>query len=167
MTAQIWPKDAAEIERQGMEKLSPLLLPYSELANALQEFAPVCFREIREVTGSFDAPARVQLRLVNRISADVRALELLTERGYVQQAWTLLASIFEHAFRCGFIGKDDERAAKWLSYEGEQGYPDVYSAIDNTVRLLGLPDNALSKEHGFYKDLCELKHAHPKVQRYY
>lgn len=111
--------------------------------------------------------AQVQARLLARLTSDLRVIELAAIRSYSLQAFTLLASMFEHAHVVSYIGTDDKRAALWLNHtEQRETYPKpLRVAVQATAELLGSTEASIKTEMGLYRLFCMVKHGNPMIQR--
>ena len=113
-----------------------------------------------------DDSLRVSLLLLGRIGNDLRAITLVSERGYGGQACALAANVFELAWQTTWITADSEEAARWMETTRltERG-TDWVKAITRYLRLNHhpKPHEQLAVERKVYARLCALKHGNPAI----
>ncbi len=122
-----------------------------------------------------DLPAQVQVRILVRMSNDVRVVEIASFSGYSQQALGLAATVYELAAAFAFIGTNEERAQKWQQHsDWRNSYPGTSSrpaGMRSLLRELGVPNADLDvrtdQHERVYKFLCMAKHGNPEMLRKY
>jgi len=108
--------------------------------------------------------------LIAKISDFTRPISLLSSMGYVDQAATLAASVFELSHTLLYIGCDESRAQKWKEADTiDSGMPrKVFnlswaSLVECNKKTY---DNTMMNEHEYniYQQLCWMKHSLPMLQ---
>lgn len=119
--------------------------------------------------GGHGSAGEVQVRLLNRLATELRAVELCSLYGYQLQAMSLAANLVEHAHVLGYIGRSEQRAQEWLQHEKfERSYPgSVRKAIRGSLEEQGRPPTDLAVEWTAYGSLCIAKHGNPQALRNY
>jgi hypothetical protein len=114
---------------------------------------------------------RVHTSLLARVIEDLRVCVWTATRGYTMQAWSVAASCFEAAYSLGHIGKDVERAKRWLDHMNLDTAPwNVYDSVLGTTMFLKITDpierkQIVDDEYTLYKRLCMGKHVNPLTER--
>jgi hypothetical protein len=155
-----------EVEEDVRRQLLPFVRSYVELADRASS---TIHRTLDVATPAEQASlaANVRMMLLVRIVKDLRAVTLLGERGYVQQAWTLASSLAEVAYDVGFIGASEERAERWTKHEDLKRRPwSVYDAIGASLRALNQDISQLEPAYREYCHLCLAKHGNPAMQKF-
>jgi hypothetical protein len=100
----------------------------------------------------------------------LRAVQLLSIKGYPEQAGTLAASIFELAHTAMFFAHTPDKATTWVEADSiEQDMPRATlgtswkQVVKVNFERLGAPTYAES-EYQVYSQLCWMKHSLPKMQ---
>jgi hypothetical protein len=126
-------------------------------------------------TGIPSRAARVQARLLLRLSHDLRVVELAAFKSYSLQALSLSANIFELSNTVAYIGTSDDRALAWEQHrETRWSYPGFRQrreAIRATLLAVypGMPnlERAIEEQERLYTTLCMAKHGNPIVLKNY
>lgn len=147
-----------------------------ELSAEVRDHVGLCrevFNRICEVMESIpNGPSplarRVAQVLLIRIANDLRVASTLAQFGYVLQAATIVASVFELAFTIGYIGDVERRAVEWVDHEERRKpYRHVKVLVDTVAIERGLTEEIRACELDAYADLCMAKHANPMLQQHY
>lgn len=107
-------------------------------------------------------------KLLTRIMRDNRCAAVLSLTGYAVQATTLVASVFEVAFTVGYIRDEVDRADEWMNYEDPtRPFRGVKHMIQDVIGRYGRENKqaAIKSKYLTYRQLCQVKHAHPDVER--
>ena len=116
-----------------------------------------------------DVRARnVTLKLLTRISRDLRCALDLIETGYPVQALSLVTTVLEVAFTTAYIRDDDQRAQDWFDHDDPtRTFGDVVSLIDDVISRIGVPNPSelVNKHYSTYRQLCMAKHANPELEK--
>jgi len=111
---------------------------------------------------------RVCLGLLVRLANDVRAVRLLANYGYAVQAMSLLASAMEAGYTVAFIGRDEERAKKWVQHAdtARACWPRKQLIEGGLQQLKWLQEGEIGEiQNCVYMHACMAKHANPVLQR--
>lgn len=156
-------------EEENSEKIWPEIQDH---LNYLNEVYNLCFAVQFAMNGKnvseFSKVYYAQMIILIRITDFIRCIQLLTIKGYPEQAGTLAASIFELAHTAVHFSYNQNATEKWLSA----------NSISEQIRnIIGLNWEQLVKanvehfgggdhknEYRVYKQLCWLKHSLPKMQ---
>jgi len=114
--------------------------------------------------------ARAQFMILMRITDFLRCIQLLTVKGYPEQACTLAASVFELAHTAAMFCHSPGKAEAWLEAESvKQQMPRSVTGgtwkdlVKANCECLGDGLRAES-EYQVYQQLCWMKHSLPKMQ---
>jgi len=121
---------------------------------------------IRDVSQS----RKVLTALLVRLSNDLRSTALLASRGYVLQAATLVASMYETAYTIAAIGADDSLADEWINHDDPtKTFRKVLDLTRAGLAKLGVPsaDAQAAIEYCIYQQLCLAKHVNPLLQTHH
>ena len=111
------------------------------------------------------ASCGVKALLLARMINDLRASVILAQKRYPMQSWTTASSAFEMAHDVGFIGKDEDRARRWVNQANITARPwPVYDAVARTFANLDLDPAGALGEYQYYRYLCLAKHGNPVIQ---
>lgn len=169
----------AKMEREAAKHLRPHLKEYATLvrrAHALLEHTAAAIGP-PGLHLRLDRSARVQVRILVRMSADLRVLARAAQTGYSVQALGLLAGIYEFSAASAYVGTDNTRAAEWENHDSlTDSYPPRTKrreAVKELLLSVSAGDNvaagqvskmvALSEE--LYTVACMAKHGNPKIMR--
>ncbi len=143
------------------------LAEYLTLAEATRELIRESILHMGQ--NGHGSAGEVQVRLLNRLSTELRAVELCSLYSYQLQAMSLAANLVEHAHVLGYIGRSEERAQAWLEHdEFERSYPgSVKKAIRGSLEEQGRPASDLDMEYAAYGALCLAKHGNPQALKNY
>jgi hypothetical protein len=105
--------------------------------------------------------------LLSRVADDLRAATLCASLGYVPQALTLAASVYELAYLASYVARDENRAKKWLAWPSAATQPwkrkeIVLDALQAAYEAGAVPET--KSEENFYSALCWVKHGNPRTQ---
>ncbi|MDP3722770.1 MAG: hypothetical protein Q8R91_04650 [Candidatus Omnitrophota bacterium] len=157
-----------DAEKKAAHLLLPELKDHLELIrgfmNLIGESGGVL--PINECAQSVKVTSQLLIRLAN----DLRCVHLLAERGYHLQAWTIASSVYEVGITVAYIGKDEERAQKWIDHDKpDQPFLNLRTATIEAFKALGIsdPENQAESDYRVYQWLCMGKHANPLLQKEY
>jgi hypothetical protein len=114
--------------------------------------------------------ARAQFMILMRVTDFVRCIQLLSLKGYPEQAGTLAASVFELAHTALFLERDAAKASEWLNARSieDQMPKGVLGTNWREVVRLNTKDSGdvtvAEREYQVYIQLCWMKHSLPKMQ---
>ena len=161
-------------ERAAMAELRLTLKPFLGLARAAHNFLEYAIRvTMAERNGPPGHAAEVQVRILTRLSIDLRLVELASIRSYSLQALATAATIYELSHAVAFIGGDARRARTWESHDASNvSYPSARQrkeAVKATLLALvpDIPrlDLAVQKQEELYEAFCIAKHGNPRALR--
>lgn len=171
MTRIAWRR----MEREARHHLRPLLRDYLRLTRTAHSL-------LEEAARAFGSPnsgyrltrsGQVQVRLLVRMSHDLRALTLAAESGYSVQALSQLANIYELACAIAYIGSDESRAREWEEHESlTETYPAsrkkaVKELLQTVFENEPIPDAKLAhmvqEQERLYTLACVAKHSNPRI----
>lgn len=166
------------MEREVKRELRPFLRDYVRLASGSHSvFCEAANSFSRTKARSpLNHSGQVQVRLLVRMSNDLRVLAQAAEAGYSVQALSLLAGIYELASAAAYIDSD-ERAARWESHQHlKKSYPSSGQRRAGIKKLLlalspdeNITDSQLEamvdEEERLYTLACVAKHSNPLVMR--
>jgi hypothetical protein len=164
-------KSIQDEENEVSEKLFPELKAHLNYVNDVYNLA---FRVQESIDGkaiSDIAPiARSCFMILMRITDFLQCTQLLSIKGYPEQAGTLAASIFELAHTAQFFSHSPNKAKEWL--EAESIWQEAPRNIPGkTIRKLVKANcenvgdvQATEREYQVYQQLCWMKHSLPKMQ---
>jgi hypothetical protein len=160
------PESSYSRKRAGNEQIvadqiAPQIPDYTVLCDRINEVVSAIVAE--EPTGVARSVASlVVTRLVLRLLDDLRACVLLTARGYVLQAHGITAGVLEVATAAAYIGKNDERANKWVDHKPtDRTYPPRKAALREAVALFGGGPEHEAILTSQYEQACMSKHSNP------
>jgi hypothetical protein len=105
--------------------------------------------------------------LLARLGNDIRSTVLLASRGHVLQSWTVASAALESAYNVGYIGANEERAAKWFDHANVAKHPwPVFDTLRALLKPLGLAEYE-QRFFGYYRQLSAAKHGNPLIQSRY
>jgi hypothetical protein len=114
--------------------------------------------------------ARAQFMILMRITDFLRGIQLLTVKGYPEQAGTLVASVFELAHTALYFSHSAEKAKDWLQATSirQQAPRDIlglnWRDLVTTNCERGGGAEQANAEYQVYQQLCWMKHSLPKMQ---
>ena len=163
-----------QLENRARAQLRSDLAQFGRLARATHDLIGAAVAT--GTRGRTDVPghaARVQARLLLRLSHDLRVIELAAARSYSLQALSLAANIFELSHAVAYIGTSPQRAQAWERHQNtRQTYPSLRQrrdAIKATLSVAnpGIPniERAIDAQEKLYSVLCMAKHGNPIVLR--
>ncbi len=174
MSPRFSPIPWTTVEAEVARRLRPKLRTHLRTAHSAHAVVRAAILMVSAAPPGAGLKARtVQTRLLVRLSNDLRLVEVAGLRGYILQAMTLGATIYELTHAMGFIGTDEERARRWENHDTmEQSFPstrDRKAAVRATLRALGFEDAKLEEEFAQqerkYQIFCAAKHGNPLFQR--
>jgi hypothetical protein len=118
--------------------------------------------------GEVPPSRRVAVALLIRIENDLRAITLLSVRGYGVQALSLAAAMYEAVYTLAAVGNDDGRAQQWLDHSDER--KSFLSAKEATEEaFINIPgwEKLTDRHYAIYRVLCMPKHSNPISLRDY
>jgi hypothetical protein len=154
----------AQIETEIHRQLAPEIADWTALADTLQTIKWDMFN-VPAATATATTASGIAHLMCARITNEMRAVILLTERGYALQALASAATILEVAFTIAFIGDNTSRATRWFTHDVDSGYVSVRDAMLALFRLIGRPDSDVDAEYRHYTQLCTAKHGNPQMFR--
>lgn len=172
-----WPKKSvakmetlAEAEARAQDALAPRLQKH--LALASDAFDLIGFLLAHHPDAPMSALPKamhVAVKLLLRLSNDLRGVQLHAERGYPLQALTVCASMYEIAYALGYIGPDETLAQKWLDHDSPaRQFRSVKEMTRVTLERLGVTDpETVRHRYRTYQQLCLAKHANPLLESRY
>jgi hypothetical protein len=108
--------------------------------------------------------------ILMRITDFLRCIQLLTIKGYPEQAGTLAASIFELAHTAVFFAQSPEKATEWrqatsIRQQAPREIPGINwrKVVRSNCERAGAPGN-VEAEYQVYQQLCWMKHSLRKMQ---
>jgi hypothetical protein len=119
-------------------------------------------------------------RLLPQIAQDLKAVGRLASSGFPYQAVTVAVSAFEHGVMLASIGRDDQRAERWLAHTDlTRNMDNVHDTVQRALKNLdrdfpGVRAQLRSLDNGkpvgpyerMYQPLCAFKHGNPVAQRH-
>ncbi len=140
--------------------------------NYLNDVYNLCFSIQYKMNGKkasdFSRQFYAQMMILMRITDFLRSIQLMTVKGYPEQAGTLAASIFELAHTSVLFSYDEEAANNWLSATSVQDQIKKVLKMnwEEVVRknIKQLNGSHTESEYRVYRQLCWLKHSLPKMQ---
>jgi len=109
----------------------------------------------------------VVVKLLLRLSNDLRGTQILAMRGYPIQAASLVASMYEVAYTVAFIGDDEDLAQAWLDHDDPTTtFRNLWEMTHVVVAGLGIlnPEARAKDSYRVYRQLCLAKHANPVLE---
>ena len=159
-----------DAEKKAVQVLLPQLKDHLELIrefiNLIGESGVSLGTLPDECTESVKVTSQLLMRLVN----DLRCVSLLAERGYHLQAWTIASCVYEVGIIVAYIGKDEDRAKKWIDHDKpDQPFLNLRTATREVFKAFGISDaeNQAESDYRVYQWLCMGKHANPLLQKEY
>jgi hypothetical protein len=168
-------------EREVRRRLYHGIRDYLTLARFSHEFAEYAVVSTTEVARQVGRPpsaaAAVQARILVRVSHDLRVVEWAARNGYVLQALSLAAGVYELSHAIAYIGDSAERARLWEEHaDARETYPPlrhrrraVRATLEVTFRdepeILTHLDAMVDDQERLYQAFCEAKHGNPRVLR--
>ncbi len=110
----------------------------------------------------------VAVKLLLRLSNDLRSAQILTSMGYPIQAFAIAASMCEVAYTVAWIGGDETRAQVWLDHDDPtRSLRDLRTMMHDALAALGIPNPEAQTqvEYRVYRQLCWAKHANPVLEQ--
>lgn len=112
----------------------------------------------------------VTRRIFVRLMQDLRAVQQLAAIGSASAAGTVASSLAEVAYEVAWVGRDDERAQRWLDHTVPKNAVEAWGTRWNEVSALRHADPALARaaveyEAQVYRQLCMLKHGNSMLQK--
>ncbi len=158
-----------DAEREAAEVLATELGAHLTLAvDAFNMLSEVLSHTPRAPMKDLPPSLHVAVKLLLRLSNDLRCVEILAGRGYSVQAMVLAASMFEVAFAVAYIGSDDTLAQEWTKHDDPtRSFRDVYAMTREGLAKLEVDDLDLHArtEYKVYRQLCWAKHANPVLEK--
>jgi hypothetical protein len=157
-----------EAENRAMKQLGEKLRLHLALAvDAFNLISLLLLQVSPAPMNSLPKSWHVAIKLLLRLSNDLRCVELVAARGYPLQACTIAASMCEIAFGIAWVDANEERAQVWLKHDDPKEAPlDVRSMMREGLANLGVSDpEAQTKiEYRVYRQLSMAKHANPLLE---
>jgi hypothetical protein len=164
-------KSIQQEEEAASDKLIPEIGEHLNYANDVYNLA---FKVQKFIDGHriTDVPdiARAQFMILIRITDFLRCIQLLSIKGYPEQAGTLAASIFELAHTATFFSRSPEKAKEWIHAQSiRQQAPrnipgmNLKDLVKANCEHEGGADRA-EAQYQVYQQLCWMKHSLPKMQ---
>jgi hypothetical protein len=164
-------KTIEQEENAASEKLFPDLKDHLSYVNDVYVLA---FKVQESIGGKRIADisdiARAQFMILMRITDFLRCIQLLSIKGYPEQAGTLAGSIFELAHTAVFFSRSPEKAKDWLQAQSiRQQAPrsipgmNLKGLVKANCEHEGGGDRT-EAEYRVYQQLCWMKHSLPKMQ---
>lgn len=159
------------VEDRASECLFPELKEHLSYLNAVYNLAfEVQTRLEGMLLAEVSQAAWAQFMILMRITDFLRCAQLLTIKGYPEQAGALTASVFELAHSAAFFSHSPDKATAWLkadSIEEEMPWQILGGSwkriVATNCEQLGGRDTTES-EYQVYRQLCWMKHSLPKMQ---
>ncbi len=167
MTPKIQSLDSTE--KQVVEQLGPHLLEHQVLATDAFNLIGTLLAQVPEAPmNTLPKALHVAVKLMLRLSNDLRSVQILTSTGYPIQALAIAASMCEVAFTVAWIGADETRAQVWLDHDDPtRSLRDFRTMMRDALAALGIPDPEAQTqvEYRVYRQLCWAKHANPILEK--
>ena len=107
----------------------------------------------------------VERLLLRRLGEELRAVEILAERGHGLQAISSTANIFEQSKFLNYISADEKRATDFLQWS-HNGFMVKIVELNKIVgKLLSWETNRIEEDYRKYRLLCGFKHNNPMFMR--
>lgn len=155
----------ADAELRATGQLLPLLRPHlSYLTDVYNLIVSLNATFHDRLLRDMDDSLRVSLLLLGRIGNDLRAITLVSERGYGGQACALAANVFELAWQTTWATADSGAAARWIETRClTEGGTAWIKAITRYLQINQhpKPHEQLAVERKAYGHLCAMKHGNP------
>jgi hypothetical protein len=161
-------------EKQARAQLRTHLAQYLRLTRATHALVGAAVNMGSRGRANLPSHAsRVQVRILLRLSHDLRVVELAATRSYSLQAISLTANIFELSYAVGYIGTDAQRAQFWEQHgQTRTSYPSLRerrAAIEATLLTIdsSMPNvgERVEAQEALYSALCMAKHGNPIALR--
>lgn len=158
-------------EKQVVEQLGPHLLEHQVLATDAFNLISILLAQVPEAPmKTIPKALGVAVKLMLRLSNDLRSVQILSSKGYSIQALAIAASMCEVAYTVAWVGADETRAQTWLDHENPtRPVRDLRTMIRYGRAALGSPDpeEDTKREYRVYVQLCWAKHASPVLEKRY
>ncbi|MDE3038296.1 MAG: hypothetical protein KGJ21_07615 [Pseudomonadota bacterium] len=160
-------------EEDAFKIIAPKIKEFADYAIDIYNLAFALEKDLYgQPYGKLPDIAETQLIILLRITDYLRAAVLLATRGYIDQAGTLGASIFELAHTALYFSSFPEERRKWWNSTslidstavkeempkllGKTWYEIVLTNVDGDKKIA-------SKEYNIYRQLCWMKHSLPQL----
>jgi hypothetical protein len=108
----------------------------------------------------------VERLLLRRLGEELRAVEILVERGHGFQAISSAANIFEQSKFLNYISADEKRAEDFLNWSKPRQSMKRIDELNKIVgQMLSWEKNRIEEEYEKYRFLCGFKHNNPMFMR--
>jgi hypothetical protein len=154
-----------DAEARATDLLSPLLKPHLSYLSGVYDLIVRLNTTFHErLLRDMDQRLLVSLLLLGRVGNDLRAIILVSERGYGGQACALAANVFELAWQITWITDDSKEAARWAKASHLTQHGTKW--INAISRYLNLnhhpkPHEQLAVERKVYARISAVKHGNP------
>src|SRR3989441_1123822 len=140
MCQQVERVDSAE--KRVAETLEPHLRAHQVLATSAFNLIGALLAQVPEAPiNKLPKALHVAVKLMLRLSNDLRSVQILTSMGYPIQALSIAASMCEVAFTVAWIGADETRAQVWLDHDDPtRSLRDFRTMMRDALAALGIPD---------------------------
>jgi hypothetical protein len=155
-------------ERRAVVQLASALKGHLELTTEAFNIIGELLSSVPE-TRIHDLPAslRVAVKLMLRLSNDIRCTQILAVHGYPLQAMVLAGSAYEVAYTIAYIADDDVVACAWMEHDDPTcAFRPVQEMVRCGLAKLEVPgsETAALTEYRVYRQLCLAKHANPLLE---
>src|SRR5262249_38886437 len=109
----------------------------------------------------------VERLLLRRLGEELRAVELLAERGHGYQDISSASNLFEQSHFLTFATADDTRATEFLNWsKPRQGMNSIKAIVNFSGLLRSWDTNRIEAEYDKYRFLCGFKHNNPMFMKF-
>jgi hypothetical protein len=165
------PDTLIEVEHAALKVLHQELARPMAVIESLYVLTGRCLNQIPpRPVALIPLAERVTNTLMKRLTNDVRAAELLAERGYALQAATIAAAAFEAAYTIAAIGNDEKEAKRWIEHQDpREFFLKPNESVTNACLKLEIPaDMSQDVYDEVYRNfLAPFKHSNPTALRRY
>ncbi len=156
-------------EKHAAGQLEPQLREHQHITADAFNMISILLAQVPEgPMNTLPKALHVAVKLLLRLSNDLRSVQILASLGYPIQALTIAASMCEVTFAIVWIGADETRAQAWLDHnDPTKPVRNLRTMMHDGLAALGVPDpGARTKaEYKVYGQLCWAKHANPILEK--